>query len=165
MDLEEALQLYGDYCLRIAYIYTKDRQAAEEIIQDVFLQYEPDSFREEASLKTYLVKITINKCHDYTRKLSRRTKIFLEKYLPLAKENLSGEDFYHLEFSEVTQEVLKLPIHYREIILFYYYEELKITEIAKLLNLSENTVKTRHMRAKKALKKSLTEVNFNDEME
>ncbi|MBQ0141036.1 MAG: hypothetical protein KBT36_17350 [Kurthia sp.] len=56
MELQQALQLYGDYCLRVAFTYTKDFQVAEEIVQDVFFQYKEESFRAESSLKTYLVK-------------------------------------------------------------------------------------------------------------
>ncbi|MFC7684709.1 sigma factor [Ureibacillus sp. GCM10028918] len=66
-QIEEVLNLYGDYLLRIAYTYAKDKRIAEEIIQDVFLAYyrKHDQYREEAVLKTYITKMTINRWYDY----------------------------------------------------------------------------------------------------
>lgn len=55
------MDAYGEYCIRVAYLYVKDWEAAEEIVQDVFLAYyrQQDRFEGRASLKTYLVKITV----------------------------------------------------------------------------------------------------------
>ena len=45
-----------------------------------------------------------------------------------------------------------LPIKYREILIFYYYEDYTVKEISQLLAISENTVKTRLVRAREKLK-------------
>lgn len=37
--LEEVMMAYGEYCMRVAYLYVKDWAAAEEIVQDTFLAY------------------------------------------------------------------------------------------------------------------------------
>ena len=37
--LKEVMNAYGEYCIRVAYLYVKDWAAAEEIVQDVFLAY------------------------------------------------------------------------------------------------------------------------------
>lgn len=165
MELHQALQLYGDYCLRVAYTYTKDFHAAEEIIQDVFFQYKEERFKAQSSLKTYLVKMTVNKSHDYNRKFSRRARIFLEHYLPKAKQTLVVRDAYAVEQSEITKAILTLPIMYREVIILHYYSDYKLQEIADILEMPLSTVKTRHARAKKELKKKLLEVNFDGELE
>lgn len=164
MELQQVLQLYGDYCLRVAYTYTKDLQVAEEIVQDVFLQYNPDVFKQQSSLKTYLVKITINKSHDYNRKFSRRTKIFIHQYLKGKKHKMIVIDTYELEFSEVTKVILDLAVMYREVIILHYYEDYKLQEIAEILNVPLSTIKTRHARAKRELKKKLLEVDIDDKM-
>ena len=52
-------------------------------------------------------------------------------------------------------QVLALPIKYREVLVFYYYKELSMREIAELLNVPENTVKTRLQRGRKQLKLNL----------
>ena len=51
--------------------------------------------------------------------------------------------------------ILKLSLTYREPIILYYFEEMKIRDIAQLLGIAENTVKTRLKRAREALKPHL----------
>lgn len=82
----EAMKAHSDYLLRIAYLYVKDWQVAEDIVQDTFLTYylKFEQFEERSSLKTYLVRIVINKCKDYLkswkyRKLTLTNQFFGSK--------------------------------------------------------------------------------------
>ncbi|WP_241774636.1 MULTISPECIES: sigma-70 family RNA polymerase sigma factor [Lysinibacillus] len=59
------------------------------------------------------------------------------------------------ERSHIGAAILKLPLTYREPIILYYYEEMKIAEIAQVLGIVENTVKTRLRRAREILKSDL----------
>ena len=52
---------------------------------------------------------------------------------------------------------MNLPIKYREVIYLFYFEELPIKEIAIVIEVKENTVKTRLRRAKELLKNGLEE--------
>lgn len=52
---------------------------------------------------------------------------------------------------------MNLPIKYREVIYLFYYEELSIKEIAIVIEVKENTIKTRLKKAKELLKKGLEE--------
>lgn len=81
--LEEVMNTYGEYCMRVAYLYVKDWAAAEEIVQDTFLAYykQQKRFEGRSSLKTYLVKITIHKSHDYLRSWKRKMTHILPKKL------------------------------------------------------------------------------------
>ena len=54
--------------------------------------------------------------------------------------------------SSLVQAMFTLQIKYREILIFYYYEDYTIKEISQLLAISENTVKTRLVRAREKLK-------------
>ena len=69
---KEIMETYSDYLLRIAYLYVKDWQVTEDIVQDTFLSYyvKYEQFEERASLKTYLVRITINKCRNWNERRS-----------------------------------------------------------------------------------------------
>ncbi|WP_107839327.1 RNA polymerase sigma factor [Metasolibacillus meyeri] len=68
--MEQIVEQYGEYLYHVSYLYVKDRQLAEEITQDVLFKYaqQPEKFRGEASLKTYLTKIAIHRCYDELRK-------------------------------------------------------------------------------------------------
>ena len=59
------------------------------------------------------------------------------------------------ERTELAIAIMKLPVKYREVLIFYYYEGYKIKEIAAFLGLSENTVKARMVKARKLLKEKL----------
>ena len=56
---------------------------------------------------------------------------------------------------ELVKALMKLPTKYREVIYLYYYEELNTREMAKVLRINENTIKTRLKRAKVMLKEQL----------
>ncbi|MGE0995090.1 sigma-70 family RNA polymerase sigma factor, partial [Bacillus sp. GMa5/2] len=61
------------------------------------------------------------------------------------------------EDSRLALAVMSLPIKYREVIYLFYYEELSIKEIATVIDVKENTIKTRLKKAKELLKEGLEE--------
>lgn len=133
-------------------MYVKDWNLSEDIVQDVFIQFFKtyDNYEQRASVKTYLTKMTINKCYDALRSIASRKKTLMK--LLAQKVPVSYELQTIVEQGKLMGHVLNLPIKYREMILLYYYEDLTTVEIATLLNLSENTVKTRLRRAREKLK-------------
>lgn len=152
--MEQIIEQYGEYLYHFSYLYVKDRQLAEEITQDVLLKFalHKEDFRSEASLKTYLTRIAINCCHDELRKQKRKS--LLTKLLPLRKVAPSSEQMYLAKEQTATlkEYVFALPMHYREVLILFYYEEFSVFEIADLLQVSQNTVRTRIRRARDLLK-------------
>jgi len=156
-QLEQVMDQHGEYLIRLAYFYLKDWSIAEDIIQEVFIAYyrKANQFEQRSSLKTYLSRITINKCHDHLRSWKNRRFIFSE--LIGNPNSKSPENLYEEQTGQtnLTNRVLALPVKYREVILLYYYQEFTGKEISLLLNCSENTVKTRMRRAKALLKEQV----------
>lgn len=154
--MEQLIEQYGEYLYHLSYLYVKDAQLAEEITQDVLWKYEKskEQYRAEASVKTYVTRILINCCHDELRKQKRR-KLF-SWLLPTSRSEVSAEAKYLQGelYQTLKEQVLALPVHYREVIVLFYYEEFTVEEIAKLLALSENTIRTRIRRARELLKKN-----------
>lgn len=152
--MEQIIEQYGEYLYHFSYLYVKDRQLAEEITQDVLMKFllHKEDFRNNASLKTYLTRIAINCCHDELRK--RKRKNVLAKLLPLRKNEPSSEQVYLATeaFTTLKDSVFAMPVHYREVIVLFYYEEFEVAEIADLLEVSQNTVRTRIRRARELLK-------------
>ena len=68
-ELEKFIYEHGDELLRLAYTYVKNKQAAEDIVQDVLLKAfeKQEYFRGESSYRTYLYRMTINRSYDYLR--------------------------------------------------------------------------------------------------
>ncbi len=153
--LEWAMTQYGEALIRLAYTYVKDVHIAEDIIQDVFLKaYElHDQYRGDASFKTYLYRMTINRCKDHLRSWSFRNLFFTNVTHELCVE-IGAEDTI-IRFEEDYEfgiQILALPVKYREVLVLHYYQDYSITEIADLLKNSENTIYTRLRRAKAQLK-------------
>lgn len=149
---------HGEYCLRVAYLYVKDWAIAEEIVQDVFFSYyrQQERFEQRSSLKTYLVKITVHKSHDYLRSWKNKRHILFEKlHIGASKRTPETNLLEKDERRILTAALFELPITYREVIILYYYQELKVREIAEVLACTENTVKTRLRRARQLLQKKL----------
>lgn len=154
---QESMQIHSDYLLRIAYLYVKDWQVAEDIIQDAFLSYyvKFEQFEERASLKTYLVRIVINKCKDYLKSWTYRKQQLTNRFFQTKTDPQKA--LQQAERLDIAEAILQLPISLREVIIHYYYDELSVLEVAALLGISDNTVKTRMRRARQLLKESLAE--------
>lgn len=148
---------YSDDLLRLAYLYVQDWQVAEDIVQDTFLAYYEkfEQFEQRASLKTYLVRITINKCKDYLKSWKYRKLLLTNQFFGGKKDRTYS--IQKEERLDIANAVLALPLSLREVIIHYYYEELSVLEVAQLLSISDNTVKTRLRRARQLLKEQLAQ--------
>lgn len=169
-ELQQIMQEHGEYLIRLSYVYVKSWAAAEDIAQDVFLKfYKMESkFKQQSTLKTYLTKMTIYKSCDYLRSVKGRLAILRNawKVAPQSEASAEQRTLNKLKDNQLAAAVLELPIKYREVIVLYYYEDMTSNAIALLLNIPENTVKTRLKRAREQLKSKLAplqgEVNFNE---
>lgn len=155
-QLKQVMNLYGEYLIRLAFLYVKDWAVAEDIVQEVFIAYyrKSSQFEERSSLKTYLSKIAINKCHDHLRSWKNKRSFLTDSMGQLISRSQTPEEVFDQQSAQAVLmgKVLELPIKYREVVLLYYYQEFTTKEISHLLSCSENTVKTRLRRAKVLLK-------------
>ncbi|WP_438318667.1 sigma-70 family RNA polymerase sigma factor [Sporosarcina sp. FA9] len=159
-QIEELMTRYGEEIKRLAYTYVKDHAAAEDITQEIFLTVylKLDSFTKKSSIRSWIYSIAINKCKDYlrswhVRKISVRENI---KDVLAAKWTRPDEELHaKMESAQLVDEVLRLPIKYREVILLHYYRELSIREISAILAIGESTVKVRLHRGREKLRKPM----------
>jgi RNA polymerase sigma-70 factor (ECF subfamily) len=149
--LEELMLAYGDDVWNYAFFLTKKNELADDIAQEVFIKvYERlYSFRGESSVKTWMLTITRNLVKDHWRSAWYRKVLPFD--LPARDESMpSAEDeLLNRETQEdVWQIVLSLPRKLREVLLLHAHHQLSYAEIARLLSLSEGTVKSRLYRAR-----------------
>ncbi|WP_231877302.1 RNA polymerase sigma factor [Bhargavaea cecembensis] len=161
---DDLVRRYADELKRIAYIYVHDHAECEDIVQEVFISCYTNlgSFRQESEYKTWLIRITINKCKDHHRKWSFRNLVYkpvigLFKTGPSAEEKLMGR---HIS-QEMIGRVSALPAKYKEVLILYYYQDMGVAEIAAVLDMNVSTVKTRLQRGRESLKRSLERSNVN----
>lgn len=158
--LNKLMDEYGNDLKRIAYLYVKDHAQCEDILQEVFISCykQLDNFRGESSYKTWLIRITINKCKDYQRKWSFRNIV----YKPLIEPFVNGKSG-SAESLVVQKEnnsylidcITSLPPKYKEILILFYYQNMTMKEISEITKLNINTVKSRLAREKKLLKEKM----------
>jgi len=163
MHIKEIIDQYGDYLLHIAYTYVKDERIAQEILQDVMYTYyrKQEQFRGEASLKTYLTKMTINRSYDYLRSWRNKSELVLERIFIKGKTKSVEKSFIEQEEKmEITRAVLSLKVKLREVILLYYYGEYTTKEIAEVLNTPQSTIKSRLQKARTELKEKLRDYEW-----
>ena len=149
-ELERLVEEYQTAVLRICYLYLCDRSQAEDAVQETFLKVYKglDSFRGESSEKTWIMKIAMNTCWSmnhsgWARFFNRRVT---PEMLPEAAVPFEEKD------DELTRAVIRLPIRLREVILLYYYQGLKVNEIAEALGVSQPSVSGRLKRGQEKLK-------------
>lgn len=155
-NIDAIVEEYGNSVLRMCYLYLKDYQLAEDVTQETFIKvYEKiDTFRHDASIKTWIMSIAINLCKNQMRThWFKRTS--LEHFPELATKDVYGEI---LKNNVISMEIMRLQPKYREIILLYYYQELSVKEISTILGMKEATVLQRMKRAREQLKPFLKEV-------
>ena len=152
--IEQLIEEYGDMVFRLAISRVKSKEEAEDIFQEVFIKiYEKmPEFVSKEHEKYWIIRVTINLSKNILKSSWHR------KIMPLDKE-ITFED---KEERDVYFEVLRLPLKYRTILQLYYYENFKIEEIAEILKINSNTVKTRLRRAREKLKINL-EGGFDNE--
>ncbi|MEC1179813.1 sigma-70 family RNA polymerase sigma factor [Metasolibacillus meyeri] len=158
--LEQAIHTHYTMLLKLAYTYVKNREMAQDIVQDVCEKAveKEESFRAEASYKTYLIRMTINRSYDYLRSWKYKQHVLMQSF------HLDTPEQRALKRDTETQlglAILKLKPIYREIIVLYYYEDFSIPEISAILTIPEGTVKTRLKRAREQLKKKLGGLIFD----
>lgn len=155
---------------RIAYGITQDKEESADIVQDVFLiAYKRiHTFRGEASLYTWLRRITVNQSLNWQRRWRRR---FKWRHQSLEKEeiyDIVNEDenpvgpeaaYLKAEFKALLDRGLKqLPEDARAVFVLKEGEGLSYEEIAEVLNLKRGTVSSRLFYARQKLKNILSEL-------
>lgn len=143
-----AVEQYSDTVYRAALHNCSCSADAEDAVQDVFeklLRYS-GTFDSEEHLKAWLLRVTINRCHDITR-AARRRDGELDEDLP-APEPADGS---------VLDAVRSLPENYRNAIYLHYYEGYTAAEIGRMLGAPANTVLSWLRRARTQLHTILRE--------
>lgn len=142
----QKLRQYGDTVYRVAYTYLQNKADAEDVAQETFLKLylREQGFSEEGQEKAWLIRVTLNACHNLRRSVWFRNRTELPEELPVMLETPQESALYAAVFA--------LPEKYRIVILLYYYEEYSIQEISQIIGRNSSTIQTQLARARKKLK-------------
>lgn len=136
-------------------ILHNDDDAADAIQDTILTCFEKIStLRKPEYFKTWMTRILINECNKILRHYSN---INMREVLPeIADRDMSMEEF------EFKQMLSLMDEKYRVVLVLYYVEGLRISDIAEILDINENTVKTRLSRGREQARQVYTDQRGKD---
>ena len=146
-NIELLFHKYKDDVYRLAVSYTRSRQDAEDVCQNVFLKLMKQPQIDPGKEKSWLMQVTANECRSLLRSHWWRTTVSIEDTLSVSGPETSG----------VLEALMQLDPKYRVVVYLHYYEGFHTSEIAGLLKISQSAVTTRLSRARRELKSILQE--------
>ena len=166
---QEFAQVVDDQYERIfraALSVTGDRHIAEEIVQETFLSAfrRFDGFSGRSSVFTWLYRIMLNNYCRYCRRQSllRRLGFVRTDANPSHARNMVSRglspaaELANLEETELLRKAVNdLPPRLRVVVAMHYFDGLRLSDIARILNCRLGTVKSRLFTARKRLCQTL----------
>ena len=135
----------------IGWHFLRDRSAAEELAQEVFLQLHRNwpAMKSAEHIVFWLRKAASHRAIDAARKLKRRHETQLEE----TAEPTVFEQVHDTFLSSYLERIVaSLPEKQRMVVILRYQEEMEVEEIARVLNMKPATVKTQLARALELLR-------------
>jgi RNA polymerase sigma-70 factor (ECF subfamily) len=135
--------------------FLRDRSLAEELAQEVFLHLHQSlaSIKSSAHLLFWLRKVTSHRCIDQARRARVRPQVSLDD----VPEPVASKDHADPMLAETLRRVVDtLPEKPRLVVLLRYQEDLEPAEIAEVLDMPVNTVKSHLRRSLALLREKLT---------
>lgn len=136
--------------VRLAFLLTGDRAAAEEIGQETFVRLIPrfDGLR---SPEAFLTTVTVNLCRDWGRRETTASRHRWSRPGAVHPPDLPRD------VGELWLAVQRLPHHHREVVVLHYWADLPSREVARLLGIGHGAARSLLHRAIASLKKELTD--------
>ena len=146
-SFEKLLKKYVPTVYNTAYSIIGNNNDIDDIVQEVFIKVYNSiaDFKQKSSFKTWLYRITVNKCYDMLRKNKIRKTVPIEETLLLKNSDKADS-------SDKAQELLNMLLPKdRAIITLKELEGFTYKEISKTLKCSVASVKVRLFRARREL--------------
>lgn len=148
-QLNDVYDKYADMLYHLALSHMQSKEDAEDVVQEVFCKYivKKQEFTDDTHEKAWLIRVTVNQCHD----LLRRHK--LRSYTPLHEiGEIAGATGLHDENALDIMHLLSfLPEKLRIVVILHYLEGLSVEETSAALRLGKSAVKMRLSRARALL--------------
>jgi len=158
-DLETIVALYQPRVFRFLLAQLRDRDVAETLTQETFLRAwnARDSFREDCSISTWLIRIALNLARDHTR--TGRFRFWRQvsntavdvtdvaSSLPSREGSAESQLIAQQQVTLIWETVAQLSPRQRTVFLLRFLEEMEIPEIATVTGLPLGTVKSHLYRA------------------
>ena len=161
--MRDFYDFFSGYFTAVCYRYIINQDDAKDVLQESFVkifnsihQFE---YRGNGSLKAWGSRIVVNECLRFLQKMSSQRSVSLDDYGDIEIEEPDLED---VPMSAIMSMIRNLPEGYRTVFNLFVFEEKSHKEIAKLLNIAENSSASQYHRAKKTLAKQVEEYRLKN---
>lgn len=161
------MRRYNRRLYRLARATLRNESEAQDALQDAYLNAyrSMSSFRGESSIATWLSRLVLNECLARLRRTKRRENVIpivsTETHLSTVADVADESELPEMDYGRsqmrglLESKVEKLPEAFRLVFVLRSVEELTVEEVAQVLGIPEETVRSRHFRAKGLLRESL----------
>lgn len=158
--MRHAMAAHGGSVYLVALSQTRSEADAQDVAQDVFCRLLTDgtAFTSDEHLKAWLLRVTVNRCHELWRAPWRRRVESTDdagRELPAPGAPVEDAALAELRADPVWQALQALPEKLRVVALLHYVEEYTTEEIARIVGSPPATVRTRLHRARKQMRETL----------
>lgn len=159
---EVLIEKYQLLIKKLAYNYLHHTEDVLDASQDIFVEIYKSLPRFDLSkgFLPWLYSVALNTLKKKYRKIKGHTLV-IKKAQEQKREDIEKNEIHNRAQEDrmvVKEAVHKLPEKLREIIILYYYENLKVSEISEITGLSDENIKSRLFRARKKLKEDLQDM-------
>lgn len=167
---EELVRRYHGKIYGLVYSMTSNREDAEDLVQEIFVKTWKalGHFREQSGFYTWIYRIALNCTINFRKRRNRRQTVSFDEFDPDIKTTESYREFSSKgsvlrkmslgEFQEKMNEaMLNLSEKHRAVVTMHDVQGMPHADIAKVMNCSEGTVRSRLFYAHKQLQGNLAE--------
>lgn len=149
----QLIEHYKEYLYRTAWLSMKDEEKALDVVGECILRGFRfiHTLKNPGYFKTWITRILLNAIQDYYGKNPQLESIE-ELYIAAPKASISSE-----EKMDLYQAIDRLPETYKTVIVLKYFDEMKVSEIAYVMDMPEGSVKAYLSRAREELRQLLKE--------
>lgn len=156
----ELYQLYAPMMLGVCYRYTKSIEDAEDVLQEGFIKVFTNihQYKQDGELGAWIRRIMVNCAISYLKKHSRYKKDLQLTDVglhPISSDNPS----ISLDTKDLVRIIRDLPLAYQTIFNLIGIEGYNAVEVAEILNININTVRSQYSRARALLIKAIEQNN------
>jgi RNA polymerase sigma-70 factor (ECF subfamily) len=167
---DDIFSQYSGLMLYTAYTIVRDRDTAEDAVQNALIQawQHLPSLREPGALRSWLMRIVVNQCISFKRRLARSTMIqrqsISEQETMLASQIADHAKGIKERDWDLALAIKQLPAKQRMVIALHYYQGMTVTEISQAMQISENTTKKRIQAALSNLRQVIKDVGIDESL-
>ncbi len=140
---------------------------ADDVLQNTFLRIYKSlaNFKQESSLNTWMYRIAYNESIRFLELNKKKTFDYVNDVSKNYMNVLATDPFFDGDEIQLKlQEILAtLPEKDRQIFQMKYFDDLKFNEIADVLEINQNTIKTSYYRTAKVIKENMQEIELFNE--